>query len=66
MSEFKVNVKIFNEFCYNKQCPEYVEWGAGFGSCVSCQLVGQSYNIDEYPDNCLFLEEIKKYENERI
>ena len=50
----------YNEFCKSKDCPEYIEWNCE-GSCTSCKLVGQSYNIEEYPQNCLFKEEIEKF-----
>ena len=66
MSEIKVDNKTFNEFCKGKQCTEYIEWDFGYAIFFSCKLVGQSYDNSEYPDNCLFLDEIKKYENERI
>jgi hypothetical protein len=57
---------IFNEFCKNKQCPEYIEWTFDMGAnCTSCKLVGQSYDITEYPKDCLFLDEIKKFESEQ-
>ena len=49
----------YNEFCKSKSCPEYIEWNCE-GSYTSCKLVGQSYNIGEYPENCLFKEEIEK------
>jgi hypothetical protein len=53
----------FNDFCKSKNCSEYIEWSFDMGAnCTSCKLVGQSYNIDEYPKNCLFLDEIKKHE----
>ena len=52
----------FNEFCKNKDCEEYIAWDFGYGICVSCKRVGQSYNIEEYPNNCLFLDEIQEYD----
>lgn len=53
----------FNEFCKSKNCPQCIEWTFGMGSnCVSCKLIGQSYDIDEYPKDCLFLEDIKEFE----
>jgi len=56
----------FNEFCKNKECPEYIEWTFDMGqTCISCKLVGQSYNIYQYPKNCLFLDEIKKFKSEK-
>ena len=52
----------YNKFCAGKDCPEYIRWSFDVGSdCESCKLIGQSYNIDEYPSECLFLEEIKGY-----
>lgn len=58
---------IFNEFCKNKQCSEYIEWTFDMGAyCTSCKLVGQSYNIDQYPNDCLFLDEIKKFELDNL
>lgn len=52
----------FNVFCAKKECPEYIRWSFDYGECESCKKVGQSYNIDEYPEDCLFLDEIKAYE----
>lgn len=52
----------FNAFCSKKDCPEYIRWSFGLGECDSCKKVGQSYNIYEYPDDCLFIDEIKAYE----
>lgn len=34
--------------------------------CISCTLVGQSYNVEEYPDNCPYLKEIKEWEENEI
>ena len=51
----------FNEFCKNKNCEEYITWSFGFGKCTSCKRVGQSYNIEDYPIDCLFLDDIKLY-----
>lgn len=56
-------MRIFNEFCKNKKCSEYIEWQSE-GYCTSCKLVGESYNITEYPKDCLFLDDIKKFESE--
>ena len=61
---------FYEDFCYNKNCPEYICWSFDNGgceypiNCESCKLIGQSYNITEYPKNCLFLEEIKVYKQE--
>lgn len=56
---------IFNEFCKSKNCPEFIEWEMQ-GNCTSCKLVGQSYDIYQYPENCLHLKEIKEFESEQI
>jgi len=67
----------FDQFCREKQCKEYIEWDFEVDMddhdihhtsrmiCVSCQQVGQSYNIEVYPDNCPYLEEIKEYKYEK-
>ena len=58
---------IYNQFCKDKGCEHFIEWDFQFEydaqpyPCTSCQLVGQSYDIDQYPDNCPFLDEIKAY-----
>ena len=62
---------LFNEFCSKKECPEYIAWSFDNGvceydiQCESCKLIGQSYDITEYPKNCLFLKEIQAYEKEQ-
>jgi hypothetical protein len=57
----KVEDMSYNNFCKSKNCPEYIEWDFEMGAkCTSCKLVGQSYNIEEIPENCLFKEEIEK------
>jgi hypothetical protein len=50
----------YNKFCEEKKCPEYIKWSAEGATCESCKLVGESYNIYEYPKTCLFIDEIKK------
>ena len=61
---------LYDKFCYGIGCDHYVEWDYSFDSgappypCVSCKLYGQSYNIDVYPDNCPYLEEIKQFEKD--
>ena len=52
----------FSMFCRGKNCPEYIEWDYGYGPCESCKLIGQSHSINQYPANCLFLDEIKEFE----
>jgi hypothetical protein len=59
--------KDFGKFCEGKKCPEFVVWSFGEGSrCESCKLVGQSYTVDSYPSSCLFLQEIKQFEQEQL
>ena len=68
----------FDELCRDAlNCEHYIEWelevelpdhGRVYQSnmtCVSCQLVGQSYNIEEYPIHCPHKEILQKYEIER-
>lgn len=61
-------MKNYNEFCKTKGCEEYIEWewDTEFGPylCTSCQKIGQSYDIEEYPEDCLYLDEIRKIEVE--
>ena len=64
---------LYNDFCRNINCEEYIEWnfdgndGGEFPSqCVSCKLVGQSYDIDKRPENCLHLKEITDFEKLQI
>ena len=57
----------YNDFCKLKGCPNYVEWDFATGeygsiAMVSCMVIGQSENIERYPDDCLHLEEIKSKE----
>jgi hypothetical protein len=49
----------YNEFCKNKKCPNYKQWEFYGKKLFSCALVGESDNIDKYPANCLFINEIK-------
>ena len=60
--------KNFNEFCSTicdgQPCPNYIKWNFGYGDCESCTLCGESMDIEEYPSDCLFIDEIKKYESE--
>jgi len=58
------NKTCFDEFCRSKECPEFIEWDCGEGICTSCKKIGQSYFINEYPNDCNFLQEIASYENE--
>jgi hypothetical protein len=66
--------KNFNKFCKEKECPHYIEWDCRAGVALnenlgeytffSCKKIGQSDNIDKFPDDCDFLEDIKKVDIE--
>lgn len=57
---------IYNKICKAKKCKNYIEWGIiGTGDCVSCKLIGQSYDIDHIPDKCPYIEDLKDYEKEQ-
>ena len=60
----KTEFKNFESFCRDKKCPEYIEWDCGYGLCISCKKVGQSEAINEYPEDCNFIDEIVSYEKE--
>jgi len=61
----KEQVIDFSEFCRSKNCPQYIEWEFDMGACRSCKLVGQSYYVNEYPKDCLYLHDIQAYEQEQ-
>jgi hypothetical protein len=54
----------FAPFCEEKKCPHFIRWSCE-GTCESCKLIGQSYNLDEYPFDCIHLEDIQDYESEQ-
>ena len=64
----------FSEFCKEKQCEHYKEWSvqAGKDGMVRCcELVGMSFYVTTFPDNCVHFEEItalkaKKKEEEEM
>ena len=64
----------FDKLCREEfECPNYTEWDETLAlddhnghyesviECASCELVGQSYNIEEYPDCCAHKKAIDKY-----
>ena len=59
--ENKISVVWYDDFCASKNCKCFKVWDFGYGDCYSCTLIGESYNISQYPDNCLFLDEIKEF-----
>jgi hypothetical protein len=66
-------MRALDEFCRIKGCENYIEWEHevlmedwnishhSVMICVSCTKVGQSYNIDEYPEDCPHLKEISSF-----
>jgi hypothetical protein len=56
--------KQYDEFCKKNGCTNYIERELEGDICCSCLLVGQSYNVDKYPDNCIFIDEIKYWSGE--
>ena len=57
----------YDDFCKSRECEFYIEWECAHHTqeqpypCVSCELVGQSHNIEEYPKDCPFIDEIELY-----
>lgn len=57
---------IYNDFCREKGCDHYIEWECQYAPGeqpyphTSCKLVGQSRDIDTYPSNCPFIDEIQQ------
>jgi len=52
---------IYDDVCRELGCSEYIEWEFEYGECKSCQKVGQSYAVDEFPEDCLHLEVLKAH-----
>jgi len=65
---------IYNSFCKNVvQCRYFREWdfyfdnggysnGSAGGVCRSCTKLGESYDIEKYPNDCIFLTQIQEIE----
>jgi len=61
------NTIIYNDFCKNVvQCRYFKEWDiyANTAKCRSCTKVGESYDIEEYPKDCIFLTQIQELEEQ--
>lgn len=43
---------VFDDMCRMLECDQYIEWEHTGVTCVSCQAFGQSYNIEEWPEEC--------------
>lgn len=64
--------------CREVQCKNYIEWEhseeiwdhtkhyESIITCVSCTEVGESFNIDEYPNNCPHKVELLKYKKRQV
>ena len=57
----------FSAFCKNRLCAhfyifEYEEPRMGGVLMYSCELVGPSFTVAEYPETCPYLEEIRAFE----
>lgn len=52
----------YTAFCKSKNCEHFIEWefdtGYGHHPCNSCKKIGQSYEVEEYPEDCPFIDEI--------
>lgn len=53
--------KIENK-CKELHCKNYIEWDFGYGKCISCTLVGQSYHIEKIANDCPYKNEFKTKE----
>jgi len=48
----------YTEVCRSNNCKHLIEWELDLGNgcqtydCYSCTKVGQSYVVDEFPDDC--------------
>jgi len=60
----KTNSKVvdYSQFCRSKNCEFFIEWDFdtefGLYPCKSCKKIGQSYEVEEYPRDCPFYDEI--------
>jgi hypothetical protein len=69
--------KIFyDDICLACKCEHCVEWEydeviqdskrehRSTIECISCDLVGPSYNITEYPDECPYKKELEEFKKQ--
>lgn len=38
---------MIDDKCKEINCEHYIEWNFGYGMCRSCELQGESYNIEK-------------------
>jgi len=62
----ELSMRDYGEFCRSAvNCEHFIEWEMVFDvdyrpyPCESCRLVGQSYVVDTYPDDCPHITAIK-------
>jgi hypothetical protein len=55
----------FEHICEGTQCKNYIVWDFGHADCYSCTLIGESYHVTNYPDNCPFKSKMQAYEREQ-
>lgn len=53
-------MKTFEHICEGTLCKHYTVWDFGYGDCYSCTLIGQSYHVTKYPNDCPFISEMEK------
>ena len=51
----------YNDFCESKECPHMVQWEYYGKDLTSCDMVGESDDIECYPESCIHIDEIKNY-----
>ena len=51
----------FEHICEGTGCVNYIVWDFGYDDCYSCKLIGESYHVTRYPENCPFKSKIDKY-----
>jgi len=56
----------YDKFCKYHKCQYYIEWESSFDEiCHSCNKIGKSNYVLQYPYDCAMLEDIK-LEEERL
>ena len=62
---YKQYVIMYNDFCFYNKCKHYRTWNPDFAGCVSCDKLEDTYDITRYPNDCIFLAEIKIFKQEQ-
>lgn len=59
-------MKNYNDFCNSMNCGYYIVWNCGCGGdLTSCQLQGESENIEQLAPECPFKNELKEYQEKQ-